>query len=207
MSGVTESELVWWPQKGWGFLAPTKKFPYDESYFVHCRAQERTTVGRQLIHYRRSMLDCYRREEDLVVDVGVGGGTFCQYARVRGHDINPVALSWLKHSGLLWDEIKGLDPDILCFWDSMEHMLSPQPLIGRACRMVFISMPIYESGEEAANSKHFKPNEHLWYFTGRGLVRFMEELGFHLVERHRDEERFGREGVGSFVFEREQAHT
>lgn len=190
------SELIWWPHKGYGFQAPNQPHPYDDKYFAHCQAQERTKVGRKLLLSRLDFLGGHGKR---VVDVGVGGGSFCELADCSGFDINPNAVTWLKSVNRFHD-LERNECEIACFWDSLEHILSPEVLIKNVKREVFISMPIYESAEHVIKSKHYKPNEHLWYFTENGLIRWMNERGFYLVERNRDEERFGREDIGSYRF-------
>ena len=60
----------------------------------------------------------------------------------------------------------------------------------------------FVSSAHALASKHFKPNEHLWYFTDRGIKRFMFEHGFGFFGQNELETDAGREGIGSYAFKR-----
>jgi hypothetical protein len=51
-------------------------------------------------------------------------------------------------------------------------------------------------------SKHFRPQEHIWYFTREGLVNAMKACGFSLVAESDFETELGREDIGTFAFRR-----
>lgn len=195
---MVETELVWWPAKGYGFYAPNAQFHYDDGYLEHKKARENTEVGRLLVQQRCKFVG---RGGSGIVDVGVGAGLFMKACECLGYDVNPRVVEWLKETGK-WHDIYKDPIDTACFWDSLEHMLTPEAALVHVTNEVFLSMPIYASGEHAIKSKHFKPNEHLWYFTEPGLIGWMQKQGFSLLERNCDEERYGREGIGSYRFSR-----
>ena len=86
--------------------------------------------------------------------------------------------------------------------DSLEHIPEPEKLLAKVEKYVFVSMPIYDGMNDCLNSKHYKPGEHLHYFTVRGLKLFMRQNGFDLISSSTIESDFGREGIMSFVFAR-----
>jgi hypothetical protein len=53
-----------------------------------------------------------------------------------------------------------------------------------------------------AQSRHFKPGEHYWYFTTAGLIAWFWKLGFTCREANSMETMAGREDIGTFVFQR-----
>ncbi len=110
-----------------------------------------------------------------ILDIGIGSGAFVKALDYAyGFDINPYAVAWLKEVG------KYKDPypvDSMSFWDSLEHIL---------------------------RSKHFRPDEHCWYWTKQGLQRFMSNFDFSLLEYNLMETEIGREDIGTFVFVRDQ---
>jgi hypothetical protein len=65
-----------------------------------------------------------------------------------------------------------------------------------------VSCPIYENSEHILRSKHFRKDEHCWYWTEQGLITFMRHYGFEVVESNRMESDIGREDIGTFVFKR-----
>lgn len=161
-----------------------------------------TPTGARLTEMRMNLVDNYHH--GLVVDVGIGGGRFCQERPyTRGFDINPEAVKWLK-SHHLWHDPYLSKCDAVTFWDCFEHIHDPLPLLANVRSHVFMSLPIFDNVEQVLHSKHFRPDEHCWYFTPRGLEHFMERAGFWLVYSDRREEDAGREGIGSFVFTRKE---
>jgi len=84
----------------------------------------------------------------------------------------------------------------------LEHIQDPDALISCVTEYVFVSMPIYENQADCLSSKHYKPGEHIWYFTEQGLKDYMANLDFNCVLVDDVESRLGREGIKSFVFRR-----
>jgi hypothetical protein len=92
--------------------------------------------------------------------------------------------------------------DAVTFWDSLEHIHDPGPLLANVRRFVFVSLPVFSGPDDVLRSKHYKREEHCWYFTQRGLRNFMWEFGFQFVAGNNMEQAAGREQIESFVFER-----
>ena len=49
-------------------------------------------------------------------------------------------------------------------------------------------------------SKHYRPGEHLLYWTEKGFVDWMFEKGFRFLEKRTFEIQAGREDILSFAF-------
>jgi hypothetical protein len=138
-----------------------------------------------------------------VVDIGIGGGRFVLELDADGFDVNPAAIAWLKRNGK-WFDVYRRPMAAATFWDSLEHIADPAPILINVRGLAFISAPIYANGEAILGSKHFKPTEHFWYWTHAGLVSFMADYGFALVASN-SMECPPREGIETFVFSRRQA--
>ena len=50
------------------------------------------------------------------------------------------------------------------------------------------------------NSKHYRPNEHYYYFTSYGLINYMKDSDFDLIKLDDFETKAGREEILTFVF-------
>lgn len=201
---LKQERLQWLPELGLGFLDVETPGLYDEAYFELYRELEPTDLARHLNAARCEMVERYWRGE--VTDVGIGCGTFIEaYGRpghrAHGWDVNPSAIKWLMARGLLRDP-RSFAVDAATLWDSIEHMRDPSEILDHVKRWAFISTPIYRDAQDARSSKHYKPGEHLWYFTDRGLRIFMERLGFTLRESNNMESALGRDCIGSYAFER-----
>lgn len=187
------------PEEGIGFYPVTAQ-PYDARYWQHYRELDRTPSGDALTALRIALVE--RHYGFHLVDVGIGGGRFVEERRnTSGYDVNPHAVAWLKETGR-WHDPYRQQVMAASFWDSLEHILDPAPLLANVRYWVFVSVPIFTDCDHVLRSKHYKPAEHVWYLTDAGLIAFMRRAGFELVERNTMEQDAGREGIGSYAFRR-----
>jgi hypothetical protein len=181
----------------------TRTVEYDQSYFENYVQREDTEIARLLNKARTSLSEKYC---GCIVDVGVGSGEFIKKSKIKvyGYDINPVGVEWLKKKGLYVDIYKSVPEEVEGFtlWDTLEHIPNPQEFFAvvEPGEFLFVSLPIFDEIEQVRRSKHYKPYEHLYYFSHDGLVRFLQDSGFDFLESNNDETLAGREGIGSFVF-------
>ncbi|KAF1368733.1 methyltransferase domain-containing protein [Yokenella regensburgei] len=195
-----KSGLVWLPELGMGRFPVSKDRPYDESYFARYQKMADTPMGQALTKARIQLVA--RHYNGPVLDVGIGAGQFVE-ARpdTRGYDVNPTGIEWLKRRGL-WADLYGERYAALTFWDSLEHIDCPDIAVGRAEKWVFVSVPVFESGDHVLRSRHFRRDEHIYYWTHDGLLRWFDEQGFDCCEQNTRESELGRDGIGSFAFHR-----
>lgn len=192
--------LQWLPEIGVGFYPVTAQ-PYDQAYFDNYAALADTDIGRRLNAARLAML-ARHCDGGTVVDIGIGAGTFVESRPgTMGYDVNPVGVAWLRERGLYLDPYD-TPVDVAVFWDSLEHILNPAPLLAHVRTLVLVSIPIFRDVAHVLSSKHWKPAEHAWYWTHDGFVRVMAELGWRLEETNDYETVIGREDIMSFAFRR-----
>lgn len=198
-----ESGLIWWPGMGMGFYPVEQNGVYGEEYWKKYAGYATTDRGRELTRRRVELVEKYAHAVP-VVDIGIGCGQFVETrgGPTYGFDVNPVAVEWLnQHS--LWRNPYKEPPQAITCWDSLEHIEKPAMLLLKVYRLVFVSIPIFRDMTHVLQSRHFRKDEHYWYFTQDGFVKWMADLGFTLLEENRMEEECGREDIGTFVFERE----
>jgi hypothetical protein len=196
---LRKDRLQWLPELGLGFY-PVSAQPYDAAYFANYAALADTDIGRRLNAARVAMVA--RHWEGLVVDIGIGAGTFVDSrSGTKGYDVNPVGVAWLKARGLFVDPY-AKPVDVVTTWDALEHILDPAPLLANVRRWVFVSLPIFHNVAHVMGSKHYKPSEHAWYFTDSGFRSFMAALGWRCVEVNDEETQIGREDIKSYAFRR-----
>ena len=197
--------LTWWLQHGIGYYpVEAGHAPYDQDYFDSFDRNAQTELGRALMQARVNFVE--RHYRGTLIDVGIGSGAFVELRNQRGrstygYDVNPAGLAWLEQRMLL------VDPHLVSFdavtlWDVLEHIPDFQSLLANVREWVFLSLPIFRDAEHALHSKHFKPDEHCWYFTRDGLVFAMQTCGFALVSESNVETELGREDIGTFAFKR-----
>jgi hypothetical protein len=200
--------LTWWPELGLGYypvVAGTA--PYDDAYFDRFAKQADTPIGRQLMTARVNFVD--QHWPHTMVDVGIGSGAFIEARgkdlvdyRTFGYDVCPKAKRWLHERKLFWNVENNLRIQAVSFWDVFEHIQDFSPLIEKIDHWVFISIPIFRDCEHVLESKHFRKDEHCWYFTANGLEALFHKMGFDLKEFNLMESDLGREDIGTFAFKR-----
>ncbi len=220
---LQKGELVWFPRLGYGFVDPdTCPINYGADYFENYEGYDASPTSDPLVQARYQLVrrhyepaiagaeefDPETRGDSMIVDVGIGAGAFLRYwmghekdAPCAGFDIMPGAMHWLMLRKMFRD-LYAAPVYAATFWDSLEHIRFPERAIAQVRRWAFVSMPIYASAAAVLGSKHFKPGEHIWYFTQRGLVEWFQRQGFALREVSDCEVKCGREAIGAFAFER-----
>lgn len=174
--------------------------PYDTEYWDKCAGYEGKDIANKINAGRVALVNKYCTGE--VLDIGVGCGEFIRSREgTYGYDINPRAVQWLKEVGKYREpgEFAGYT-----FWDVIEHVENPDEYFRhvRPRAWVFVSIPVFRSVAVVRASKHYRPGEHLYYFTGKGFVWWMARHGLDLVERATFEMDAGREDIYSFAFQR-----
>ena len=202
-----ESELTWWPEIGIGHCnVADLPSPYDRRYFDKYLRYEGTELSDKLLAFRLGLVRKHVGGVTLI-DIGIGCGSFIKYRQAAdaaltfGHDLNPWAAGWLLNNRSLAEPCdRGIE--VATFWDSLEHIDDPRPVI-LSKKWCFVSAPIFTDAGHVLRSKHFRRNEHRWYFTHEGIIQWFAALGFALVEHTDEESKLGREDIGTYVFRRQ----
>lgn len=195
-NGLTDC-LLWSEELGMGWHG-RKPMDYEGAYFAKYQELDATPMGEALTRARVEMVR--RHFTGKVLDIGIGGGRFVEESGGFGFDVNPEALQWLNANGCYKNPYFGWDA--MSFWDSLEHIPDPELVLRSIGDWAFVSMPIYKDQADCLKSKHFKPGEHIWYWTLEGFVSWMDRQGFELREINHAESELGREGITSFAFRR-----
>lgn len=167
---------------------------YGSEYFEKVKEKSLSDIALKLNMARFNLVKKYTNID--ITDVGIGDGSFVSYADCYGYDINPLAVEWLKKRNKFSINFF----KAVTFWDSLEHIPDPSIYLERA-EYIFISIPIFDDLEKIRESKHYRPGEHLYYFTDKGLIKWMAEYDFKYLERNDIETQLGRESIKSYAFE------
>lgn len=203
MPAVQDHDLMLCRDHGIAYQRDRKNVvTYDECYFNKCASYDGKDIGLAINEARVSLVSRYLGQ-NRVVDVGIGSGEFIRNRpNTWGHDVNPFAIEWLKRNdkwAVRLDYFAGMT-----MWDVIEHLKDPDvylsqiPLHG----FLFVSVPVVYAVGAVRLSKHYRPGEHLTYFTEDGFVYWMEQYGLRLLERNDAETQAGRESIVSFAFKR-----
>lgn len=203
--GWAAQGLVWLPERGMGYYPVRPDGVYDEQYFAKYMLYAETPRGRHLNEIRTSLVARHAGREAALIDVGIGCGAFIEERGpgAWGFDVNPAGVAWLEDRGLFRDPRQDPAP-ILTFWDSLEHIPEPGPFLAGAQEWAFVSLPIFRDADHVLRSRHFRRDEHCWYWTRGGFIAWMGEHGFSCVEHGTPESLAGREDIHTFVFRRER---
>lgn len=197
--------FLWSEELGQGFHTQPP-MQYDGGYFANYQKLDQTPMGTALTQARVDLV-AKHCPDGLVVDIGIGGGRFVEDCQAMGYDVCPDAVKWLKDSGRWYDmygfrqRVKNPPAAVTC-WDSLEHIPDVDDFMARVPDWLFVSMPIYTGLNGVLSSKHYKPGEHLHYWTLPGFLRWAEEQGFACLEYNKMETELGREGIVTFVLKR-----
>jgi hypothetical protein len=189
-----------WSSRQWSGYLEVVPCAYDEAYFDKYVGYEHTDIGKLITHDRIEFVN--KIHEGDLLDVGIGSGHFVSSRpNTYGFDINPKGVEWLKARDLFRDPTKDSLP-AYSFFDSFEHIKDPSPMLDsmRSGAFVFVSIPIFKDSDHVLRSKHFRPDEHYWYFTSHGFINYMMRHRFKLIAIDDFETRLGREDIMSFAF-------
>lgn len=199
-AGLTNTFL--WSEElgqGWHSAPPMN---YSGDYFAKYQDLDNTSMGAALTRARLELVGKFVAP-NTVLDIGIGGGRFVQESGGYGYDVSGEAIKWLQQSRRHLDPyLPGVNIDAVTCWDSLEHIPNPERLLARVQSWLFVSMPIYTGLADVLASKHYKPGEHLHYWTLDGFVSWCGRQGFEVREINHAETELGREGITSFAFKR-----
>lgn len=173
---------------------------YDKAYFDKLKGYEYTEIENKISQYRILLTMKYIKPDKRILDFGCGTGIF-----VRKHPYNAIAgfdILYEKNDGNMIQNFKTYDA--ICMWDVLEHLQEPDKYINalKLNGFLFLSLPIFDNLDDLKQSKHYRPNEHYWYFTDKGLKDYFIKNGYELREEGKGEIEAGRENIKSYVFQR-----
>jgi SAM-dependent methyltransferase len=135
-----------------------------------------------------------------VLDVGYGNGAFLKRAREARMEIYGIDV----HNENFGVPTIGFDTnlhfDLVCFFDSLEHFADFDPIFRLKADAAIVSIPnrIDTFLTAPLSWRHYKPGEHLHYFSAASLDRVMARWGFNhkLTEGFPEDELRGKLHVG-----------
>ena len=197
-SGLTDT-LLWCEEKGYGWHS-SPPMSYSGEYFAHYVKLDDTPMGAALTRARLTLVEKYTKASR-GVDIGIGGGRYVKESWGNGFDVSSEAVDWLKKNGAYTDPYTESVSHVTC-WDSLEHIPEPEKLLAQVTDWFFVSLPLCDSAEQWLKSKHYKPGEHIFYWSLPGFLNWVEAQGFQVMEVNHAETELGREGITSFAFKR-----
>lgn len=149
---------------------------YTQEYYYKLLRQNSSTAEK-INRIRWEFVDDIRPR--VVLDFGAGVGWFKAFApaevQVDTYDIGPYPQTGIRHEHY----------DLVTLWDVFEHIPDHSVLseIFSRTNYVALAVPILPEGKELKGWKHYKPGEHLHYFSIRLLDELMKCYGFVKVKQ------------------------
>lgn len=188
-----------------------KRVAYDDAYY-HKVCSYDAVIEQAVNDGRCAMLMRHLKDGASVVDIGAGSGAFVRAARsygfdAYGYDVMNSSNERLKKDGMHAEASRGYAYDAIALWDVLEHMDRPAGLLSGLMTgtHLFASVPMIDNLHRLEESKHYRPGEHLHYWTESGFILFVEKYGYKLLEYSDHEIKAGRESIGAFAFIKENA--
>ena len=161
-----------------------KPYTYDTAYNDTYNTDVYKRASLRLMQIRHDIVKSTCGAPISLLDFGYGNGAFLYYASsfipsCIGFDVAQTNY----HEGKKWNRIDWLNsddpPDVVCFWDSLEHCKDPEEIVRAInAEYVCISLPWFSYDLDFENWHHRKPDEHLHHFTPKALAVLMKDCGY-----------------------------
>lgn len=164
---------------------PVKENLYDATYLAEYQRRAESPLSDLIMRRRWTLVLKHQNGYKSLLDYGAATGAFLDHSMrpenlaVGGYDINPAAKKYLQYP-------KGIyPPDILTMFDVLEHLTAPLDLFRFVSpKLLVVTVPNvnFVVNSELPNWRHFKPGEHLHYFSNASLAALFERAGYKVVE-------------------------
>jgi SAM-dependent methyltransferase len=114
-----------------------------------------------------------------VLDIGYGNGALLKHARARGMEVFGIDVHGENFGIPTVDYDTDRHFDLICFFDSLEHLPSFDCLFRLRAAHVVVSLPAVPDYllQAPHRWRHYKPGEHLHYFSAHSLSVLMSTWG------------------------------
>ena len=173
---------------------------YDHNYYYNL-LKIHTDTARQIVKARYDFIaETILKKEHLpdltILDYGSGVGFMKALAPEWVHQVDTFDIMPVPTTGITRKSY-----DIVTMYDVLEHIpdfTDVQPILNMA-KYVVITIPMKPEDVAWKGYKHFKPSEHLHYFTMDLIEHLFDYMGFKMIADG-EPECPPRQYVRSFVF-------
>lgn len=153
---------------------------YNSVYAERFKQRAKTALGKKIIRSRWSLVEKYCKGNLNLLDYGCASGAFHKASKngfnTSGYDINPN----YGYINCPDDRV-----DILTMWDVIEHLHDPSTVLNKfKPKYLFLCTPNVEAASELAEWKHYRPDEHLHYFSLKTLTELLNKHSYRVLEHN-----------------------
>lgn len=206
---VADDDLMLCEARGiaWQRDMASGRVDYDAAYLRKIGGYDRAIADR-VNDGRCALLARHIPTNASLLDFGAGDGEFMRRAESWGFTAYGFEVIHDARRALLAANRYDDDPgiwDAVTMWDTIEHMAEPGLCLRRISlgAFLFVSVPIFADLRRIRESRHYRPGEHLYYWTAAGFIDWLALYGFCLLEQSDHEMAAGRESIGAFAFRRD----
>ena len=159
---------------GYGRPSIREPMQYDEAYESKYLAYPEDEINKIRLNFVAAV--------GSLLDFGCGSGSFVRAARAAGFDAYGYDVNDFTSDLRPPD---GFKPEIITAWDSFEHLTDEQQKeffeLAKSAKCVYVSIPDFESASwnvDLDTWRHYRPAEHLHYYTAAALARRFKLEGF-----------------------------
>jgi hypothetical protein len=168
---------------------PVPEGLYGKEYFETYVEHAKTHKSKLICAHRWATTRRFMNGHTKVLDYGAGAGAFFAYPfvppglKLMGLDINPYSPYHLPAgSTVIRDMFQ--EAQVLTMFDVIEHIRSPRDIIAEVEPEVLVvltpNVGAVDDPGKIAEWKHYKPGEHLHYYSVPSLSALFEKLGFRV---------------------------
>ena len=170
--------------KDCGYGRPSLREPmqYEDSYEAKYLAYPEKDICVIRLRVLRILDSGLATRRQKLLDYGCGSGAFVRAARAAGYDAYGFDVNDFT-ADLRPPE--GFTPDIITAWDAFEHLTDEQQKIFFQCantaNTIAVSVPDFftpTKDETLKKWRHYRPREHLHYYTLTALCTRFEREGY-----------------------------
>ena len=183
---------------------------YSNKYLDKFKAYKENACMNSAINEARCELVSIYAGLEQVLDIGCGNMDFMALYHTKncpliyGYDVIPdtvKALQVLKAYVNPYHDYIG-NISVITMFDVLEHIADIDALLDKmpALSYIITSIPIYESLDDIKDSPHYRPGEHIWYFTDAGIKSLMNCNDYKYIESTDIETDIGRQDIRTYVF-------
>jgi len=148
---------------------------YDLEYYERTLLLNSSTAEK-ISNIRWDWVKC--ADAKTALDYGSGVGWFRAF-RPPGTEVDTCDIGVAPQTGITRDEY-----DLITLWDVLEHVLELGVIkvLLQQVKWAAVTVPVLPDGKYLHKWKHYKPGEHIRYYTEESLVYFFNNSGFELVK-------------------------